>query len=187
MRAIFPLQASFESACNCIINVATIQVTLSTRWEPEETVYVPPAPSPKHQLYNGGDCPNACSGHGSCSTNGCVCYDNWGNGDETGGACDERKCPYEIAWVDVPSAENRAHALRECAGRGVCDRETGNCACFPGYEGKGCKRSSCPNGCSGHGTCEYLSELRNDLGDDFKWCVGFMRRRMKKKRIERTL
>jgi len=94
---------------------------------------------------------------------------NWGNGDESGGACDQRICPYEIAWVDVPTGENKAHALRECAGRGVCDRSTGDCQCFPGYEGKGCRRTTCPNDCSGHGTCEYLREMRNDVGDHFKW------------------
>jgi hypothetical protein len=86
-----------------------------------------------------------------------------------GGDCSHLKCPYEIAWVDVPSAENKAHALAECAGRGLCDRATGECACFEGYTGKGCRRTTCPNDCSGHGTCEYLAELRNDLGDNFKW------------------
>jgi len=79
------------------------------------------------------------------------------------------KCPYEIAWVDTPASENKAHALAECAGRGLCDRDTGECACFDGYSGKGCRRTTCPNDCSGHGTCEFISELRNDLGDDFKW------------------
>jgi len=79
------------------------------------------------------------------------------------------KCPYEIAWLDTPSAENKAHALAECAGRGICDRSTGDCSCFDGYEGKGCRRTTCPNDCSGHGTCAYLKELRNDVGDNFKW------------------
>jgi len=126
-------------------------------------------PAPATAYYAGADCPNGCSGHGSCSTNGCVCWPDWGNGDESGGACDQRKCPYEIAFVDTPSAANKAHALRECAGVGVCDRSTGECTCFPGYEGKGCRRTTCPNDCSGHGKCAYLSEFRNDVGDDFKW------------------
>ena len=36
---------------------------------------------------------------------------------------------------------------------------TGVCECFPGYEGKVCQRSSCPNTCSGHGRCEYIENL----------------------------
>jgi hypothetical protein len=124
-------------------------------------------------------CPNMCSGHGSCGNDDiCTCYQDWlspdtvkanGGSGGGGGDCSHMKCPYEIAWVDTPSAENKAHALAECAGRGLCDRATGECQCFPGYTGKGCRRTTCPNDCSGHGTCEYLSELRNDLGDHFKW------------------
>jgi hypothetical protein len=168
-EAISAITTTFETACGCTISVDTIKVSLSTRSEPEETTYQEPAAEPVATYYAGADCPNGCSGHGSCSTNGCVCWSHWGNGDETGGACDQRKCPYEIAWVDTPTSENKAHALRECAGRGVCDRTTGDCMCFPGYTGKGCRRTTCPNDCSGHGTCEYLAEMRNDLGDDFKW------------------
>jgi len=186
-ESIAEITSSFEASCDCVVNVDTIKLELSTREEaqpeaaPEEPVlrklstaplpetWKSPAPSPQTTYYAGADCPNGCSGHGSCSTNGCICWSNWGNGDGIGGACDVRVCPYEIAWVDTPTKENAAHALRECAGRGVCDRESGDCACFPGYEGKGCRRTTCPNDCSGHGTCEYLSEMRNDVGDAFKW------------------
>merc|ERR1711988_675910 len=48
---------------------------------------------------------------------------------------------------------------------GVCDRKTGECKCFDGYEGRGCRRSTCPDSCSGHGTCEYIEELAGDYQD----------------------
>lgn len=58
---------------------------------------------------------------------------------------------------------NTAHEYRECSNKGICDRSSGTCACFPGYEGSACQRASCPsnsNGvCSGHGTCQTIAEV----------------------------
>ena len=110
-------------------------------------------------MVNGG-CDNRCSGHGLCDCGNCNCYDNWGLGlSHEPGDCSDRICPYEISWVDFPDSQGRRHSYLECAGKGVCDRTTGECQCFPGYEGKGCQRTTCPGNCSGHGVCKYIEEL----------------------------
>jgi hypothetical protein len=61
----------------------------------------------------------------------------------------------EDTWKQV--ADNTAHAYMECSNAGVCDRGTGLCSCFDGFDGAGCQRLSCPgypdNICSGHGVC----------------------------------
>lgn len=109
-------------------------------------------------------CPKGCSGHGKCGTDDkCNCYANWQGGD-----CLERVCPFSIAFGDIKDAtvSNRdVHYYAECGGKGSCDRKTGQCECYEGYTGKGCKRSTCPtaNGdtCSGHGVCSTLSEVNS--------------------------
>lgn len=106
-------------------------------------------------------CDNGCSGHGQCTKQSiCQCYDNWGLGlSHLSGDCSERICPYDIAWVDTPNKIGSRHKYAECSNRGICNRESGECECFPGYEGRGCARTSCPNDCSGHGRCMEIQTL----------------------------
>ena len=54
--------------------------------------------------------------------------------------------------------DGEAHFYTECANRGICDRATGMCDCFTGYEGAACNRTSCVNSCTGHGTCQTLTD-----------------------------
>jgi len=135
------------------------------------------------------ECPNACSGHGTCGAkDSCSCYQNYQGND-----CSERTCYFGIAHVDTPKGDlnadgfvsgplttvvtgsevypwgtteqypnanaNEGHFYMECSNKGICDRKSGQCDCFDGYGGTACARASCPNDCSGHGTCESIKEL----------------------------
>lgn len=109
---------------------------------------------PERYYKSGGGCPEQCSGNGNCRAHGkCACFAGWG-----GYACSERLCPFADAWSheDVPRIGRRP---LECAGLGVCRRDSGECECPEGVEGPACERMVCPNGCSGRGVCRYISEL----------------------------
>jgi hypothetical protein len=63
---------------------------------------------------------------------------------------------YGLARLDNKAEWNEGHFYAECSGRGKCDTTTGQCACFPGYEGEGCVRTTCPNNCGSHGQCVLI-------------------------------
>jgi hypothetical protein len=66
---------------------------------------------------------------------------------------------------DVTAAWNEAHFYQECSSKGICDTSTGECDCFPGYEGSGCARKSCENDCSGHGACKNYAGTTYNMWD----------------------
>merc|ERR1711981_377345 len=92
-----------------------------------------------------------------------------------GEGCKQRLCPETVAFTSgtdgftpsqsigttfttdaatgTSSTFNNQHSYRQCGGRGTCDFETGICQCFPGFTGVACRRTTCPNSCSGHGVC----------------------------------
>lgn len=57
------------------------------------------------------------------------------------------------AWVGEVMNANDAHPVVECSNKGTCDRSSGECVCFPNYDGIACERSICPNKCSDAGVC----------------------------------
>merc|ERR1719486_1288139 len=64
-------------------------------------------------------------------------------------------CPTGISWSKVKTSSNFAHEeKRECSDGGICDTSTGECTCFPGFEGSACQRTACPNDCSEQGTVD---------------------------------
>lgn len=70
---------------------------------------------------------------------------------------------------DLNNVGNSAHDYMECSNKGDCDRTTGECKCYDGYDGVACQRASCPNSCSGHGVCKNIRQLAAaDAGNIYK-------------------
>ncbi|KAF0691567.1 Aste57867_17235 [Aphanomyces stellatus] len=115
----------------------------------------------------------ACSGHGICQgppTYTCICASGYQGGD-----CSEMICPTGKAWFDTPYDVQGAHGQAECSNAGTCDRTKGVCVCDTRFSGASCNRMNCPNGCSGHGTCQTLQSmagLATINGDPMKFTYG---------------
>lgn len=112
---------------------------------------------------------NNCNGHGECVSYSmsCACYDGFGSATDVSpiktNDCSKATCPAGKAWSDVPTSATQAHALAECSGVGLCNRESGACECFDGFEGDSCQRLVCPSStageCSGHGRCVSMKRM----------------------------
>ena len=108
-------------------------------------------------------CPNSCSGHGTCGAeNVCSCDTSWNLVSD----CSQRECPKGTAFWSKASAANTAHAELECSNMGKCDRTKGICSCYTGFSGVACHRVDCSSNCNGHGYCKTIYALGRDLGAD---------------------
>ena len=112
----------------------------------------------------GNPCPNDCSSHGRCHSPGrvCKCFDGY-----LGADCSEYTCPFGLAWADMATGVDQAHASSECSNMGTCDRLTGTCVCREGWEGNACERKSCNTFCGNVGKCQsmYYYAQTKDAGE----------------------
>lgn len=111
-------------------------------------------------------CDNHCSAHGSCQVNNnCACFLGLdGEAEWTGPDCSLRTCPKDFAWVGSVVGSNDLHPWVECSNKGVCDRKTGMCECFTGYDGLACQRATCLNKCNHRGFCYPEKILAHKAG-----------------------
>lgn len=120
----------------------------------------------KRRHRNGGLCENHCSNHGTCEKNSnCKCFTGLdGEAEWTGPDCSLRTCPRDFAWVGDVINSNNLHPWVECSNKGSCDRKSGTCKCFAGYDGVACQRSTCPDNCNDRGTCWPEKHLATKAG-----------------------
>merc|ERR1719472_563018 len=85
-------------------------------------------------------------------------------------------CPRGKSWSRIKRKSTFDHRDgAECSDGGQCDTSTGECVCYPGYEGSACQRTVCPNDCSGHGTCRSNQDFAVDFSlvtYDKAWDAG---------------
>mmetsp|Transcript_1121 Transcript_1121/g.1173 ORF Transcript_1121/g.1173 Transcript_1121/m.1173 type:complete len:217 (+) Transcript_1121:246-896(+) len=114
-------------------------------------------------------CHNQCSGHGEClEWDRCSCVkDRAGYPAFTGSDCSLRTCPRGVAWLGPVTRANDMHPVTECSNMGICDRQSGQCSCYPNYEGSACERAVCPNDCNGFGVCYTQRQLAEEAGQTY--------------------
>ena len=80
--------------------------------------------------------------------------------DSIGGSVLRTQAAPGGTWENWPSyaKPNEGHFYMECSNRGLCKRDTGDCECFPGYEGVACNRMVCPDNCNGKGVCQTVKD-----------------------------
>ena len=122
---------------------------------------------------------NYCNGNGNCdyATSTCKCFDGYGSAKEFLTAvasdfqpdCSSRSCPIGPAFAALPKNPTTGmHREIECSSNGRCNRNTGSCECFDGFEGRSCDKMMCPRPgpsepiCSGRGVCKKMSRLGYD-------------------------
>jgi hypothetical protein len=95
--------------------------------------------------------------------------------------CSVTPAAYKVQWSNVREWEayptdhgvasteslkstwDEGHFYRECSNKGTCNRSSGLCECYAGFEGEGCTRMACPNDCSGHGVCKRAIDNNSDF------------------------
>jgi hypothetical protein len=116
-----------------------------------------------------------CGAKGTCGEHDkCTCFPGYAGQD-----CSQRTCNHHTAWnhiseETISSLDDSTsgayklvkHGPTECSSKGDCDRDSGECKCYDGYTGKGCRRMECDGGstCSGHGQCRSLSDVASTEG-----------------------
>jgi hypothetical protein len=135
------------------------------------------------------ECPGGCSGNGVCGPRDmCTCFKNFMGNDcalrvcpfgyahvdtpkgdinmdrsvNTAGTILANSQMYPggtYEWTNPAAAAQEAHFYMECSNEGICDRATGLCVCYPGYEGSACQRAKCPNACNNRGVCKSMAQV----------------------------
>ena len=125
------------------------------------------------------DASPACSGHGYCTSAGCICYKSAENGFWDGISCDKCSPGYATATCKVPC---NGGACNPCTGHGWCSdgvNGDGSCKCGDNWNGISCSecsqnnfgsdcRGKCPIGTIIAVTCSNRGECNNGITGDGK-------------------